>query len=106
MSRAWSRAKSAFRSFRDEAGDHVRRVVEGESGAVTPPRLFLGFDDVARVVGEAAESVRPKDLKRVPDGLVKVMGGESWTREMKRLSGASRSDLFWNPRTHEILRYS
>ena len=43
-SRTWSRAKSAFRSFRDKVGDQVRWVAGSESGAATPR---FG-DDVAR----------------------------------------------------------
>ena len=43
-SRTWSRAKSAFRSFRDKVGDLAREVAGGEGGAATPR---FG-DDVAR----------------------------------------------------------
>ena len=44
-SRTWSRAKSAFRSFRDEVGDHVRRFIKDNRGSLTLP----SGDDVARV---------------------------------------------------------
>lgn len=43
-SRTWSRAKSAFRSFRDDVGDHVRRFIKDNRGSLTLP---FG-DDVAR----------------------------------------------------------
>ena len=43
-SRTWSRAKSAFRSFRDEVGDQVRRFIKDNRGSLTLP---FG-DDVAR----------------------------------------------------------
>ena len=54
-SRTWSRAKSAFRSFRDEVGDFAREVAGSESGAVTP-RFVLPFgEDVARAAKKVSK---------------------------------------------------
>ena len=58
-SRTWSRAKSAFRSFRDEVGDHVRRLIKDRRGSLTLP--FSG-DDVARAVEEKLAEWKKKQF--------------------------------------------
>ena len=59
-SRTWSRAKSAFRSFRDEVGDFAREVAGSESGAATP-RFALPFgEDVARAAKKLGRGLKAK----------------------------------------------
>lgn len=44
-SRTWSRAKSAFRSFRDEVGDFAREVAGSESGGIPDLGKKLGISE-------------------------------------------------------------
>ena len=45
VSRTWSRAKSAFRSFRDEVGDFAREVAGSESGGIPDLGKKLGISE-------------------------------------------------------------
>ena len=36
------------------------------------------------------------DLQRVPDSVIKELGGEDFTREIKKNTGKSKSDLYWD----------
>jgi hypothetical protein len=43
-----------------------------------------------------------KDLRRLPDDVIKEMGGETWAQKIKRQTGKSAADLYWNPKTGKI----
>ena len=42
------------------------------------------------------------ELKRMPKDKIDELGGEDFTREVKKQTGKSKSDLYWNPKTGEV----
>ena len=57
--------------------------------------------DKTKNLGDA----KVKDLKRIPKNKIKELGGEDYTQPIKRDGGKSRSDLYWNPKTGDVIRY-
>ena len=43
-----------------------------------------------------------RQLKRLPKKIIDNKGGEEWTRELKKETGKSKSDLYWNPKTGDV----
>lgn len=41
-------------------------------------------------------------LKKIPKDIIDREGGEEYTQKLKRRSGKSKSDLYWNPKTGEV----
>ena len=42
------------------------------------------------------------ELKRMPKDKIDELGGEDFTQEVKKQTGKSKSDLYWNPKTGEV----
>lgn len=38
----------------------------------------------------------------MPKDKIDELGGEDFTREVKKQTGKSKSDLYWNPKTGEV----
>ena len=43
-----------------------------------------------------------RQLKRLPKKIIDNKGGEEWIRELKKETGKSKSDLYWNPQTGDV----
>lgn len=41
-------------------------------------------------------------LKKMPKKVIDDLGGEDYTQEVKRNTGKSKSDLYWNPKTGDV----
>lgn len=40
--------------------------------------------------------------KKMPKKVIDDLGGEDYTQEVKRNTGKSKSDLYWNPKTGDV----
>ena len=47
-----------------------------------------------------------RQLKRLPKKVINEKGGEEWTWELKKDTGKSKSDLYWNPKTGDVYSVS
>jgi RHS repeat-associated protein len=45
---------------------------------------------------------RASELRRLPDSIIRDLGGEDYTQPLKKYAGGSGSDLHWDPSTGEV----
>jgi len=90
-----------------ESGVQVIKNSAGEVIATYSSDVDGWLDSAGTAIGDSIGDLyiwakNGGNLKRLPDSVIDELGGEEWTQEVKKQTGGSKSDLFWDPKTGEV----
>lgn len=83
----------------------VKRIIDETGASINASGQWIS--DTGEYIGEYIQDLivwakSGRQLKRLPKKIIDNKGGEEWTRELKKETGKSKSDLYWNPKTGDV----
>ena len=83
----------------------VKSIIDETGASINASGQWIS--DTGEYIGEYIQDLivwakSGRQLKRLPKKIIDNKGGEEWTRELKKETGKSKSDLYWNPKTGDV----
>ena len=89
----------------DYSEENIKKLINSTGAILDATGQWIS--DTGEYIGDQVQDLivwvkSNRQLKRLPKKIIKDKGGEEWTRELKKETGKSRSDLYWNPKTGDV----